>query len=403
MGDSLGAIGRSFAPLFEEHGHQLVEIDFRTDGAEVLNNHLQGSDILLTFAFLGMGADIRITSQEGEKLNVWETFNIPYISLYGDTPAYFFDRHVMPSKWCAAMYAFPEHAALRARLPRPPTILGVSPPGPMEPVPRAEIDFRKKERGRLLFLKNGNDPEELVNQWRESLSTNIFLMLMDVAGDLVTSMGRDNGSDIDERVRRYFENRGLDVENAANLRLFFIAQLDDYLRRVKSNLLAKVLMDFPVDMFGHNWEHLDFSNKRICFTSGGDYTKSAPMIRDALGMIDMSPNTDLGAHERPLRAFGSYTLCLTNRQSFFERNVKGAEDFSFRFDGDEISSKVADVISHPKRYVEIGASAAEDFRGKYSSSRFADLLFDTAAAVRLMNGQRPGKLQTYFGWPPAAL
>jgi hypothetical protein len=404
MGDALGSIGRSFGPLFSEFGHDLAEINFKAEGASKrLNDHLQQSDIAFAFAFVGMGADIHVTSPEGEKLNVWETFKIPFLSLYGDTPAYFFDRHVMPSPWCATLYAFPEHAAFRARLPKAPSIIGVSPPGPMEPVAKKDVDFRKKEQGRLLFLKNGNDPEELVAQWRESLSTNVFLMLMEVAADLVTSMANDNGSNIDERVRRYFESRGLDVEGAIKLRLFFVAQLDDYLRRVKSNLLAKVLMDFPVDMFGHNWSHLDFSNRRIRFTPGGDYTKSAPMIRDALGMIDMSPNTDLAPHERPLRSFGSYTLCLTNRQSFFERNVKFADDFSFRFDAGEISAKVADVIAHPKRYVEVGANAAEDFRQKHPSSRFAELLLDTAATVRLVNGGRPGELQRYFAWPPASL
>ena len=83
--------------------------------------------------------------------------------------------------------------------------------------------------------------------------------------------------------------------------------------------------------------------------------------------------------------------------------MKFADQFSFRFDAEEIAGKVADVIKNPKQYVEMGATAADDFRNKHSPSRFIDLLLDTAAAVRLMNGIRPGRLQTYFGWPPTTL
>ena len=170
----------------------------------------------------------------------------------------------------------------------------------------------------------------------------------------------------------------MDIEGQPALRLLCIAQLDDYLRRVKSNLMAEVLMDFPIDMFGHNWEHLDFRGKRINFTSGGDYTKSGPMIRDSLGVIDMSPNTSRAPHERPLRAFGSYTLCLTNKQQFFFDNVAHAADFSFAFDKDDLRQKVADVIAHPARYVEIGAAAAQDFRDKFPPSRFIELLLEVS-------------------------
>jgi hypothetical protein len=401
MGDALGAIGRGFKPLFQQFGHELVEIMVGTpEGEGAFRECLQSGNVEFAFGFVGFGSDLTAANNKAETINLWQGFRIPYLSLCGDTPAYFFDRHVMPNPWCAILYAFPEHAELRARLPKRPAIIGVSPPGPMEPISKNDIDFRKKERGKLLFLKNGNDPEELVKSWKESLTGNMFLMLMEVAGDLVNSMGSDNGSNIDERVQAYFAGRGLDVKDAAKLRLFFIAQLDDYLRRVKSNLLAEVLMDFPIDMFGHNWEHLDFSKRRINFTPGGDYTRSGPMIRECLGMIDMSPNTDRAPHERPLRSFGSYTLCLTNRQSFFDENVKHADDFSFRFERDEIATKIADVIAHPKRYVEIGAEAAQDFSNKFNLSHFAELLLDTASTIRFMNGERPGPLQRYFAWPP---
>ncbi len=404
MGDALGAIGRSFSQTFEDLGHGLREIGLHNPNwVDELNTAIQTSSVEFVFSFVGMGADIAATTGEGKAVNFWEGLNIPFISLYGDSPAYFFDRHVLPSHLCASMYAFPEHAALRKALPNVRGLIGVSPPGPLDTVSRSSLNFKVKERARLLFLKNGNDPSQLITQWQEALPTAVFLMLMEIAGELVGKLPTSNGDDIDTRVCAYFKGRGLDIDNAVRLRLFFIAQLDDYLRRIKSNLLAKVLMEFPVDMYGHNWEHLDFAGKKINFTAGGDYTRSGSMIRESLGMIDMSPNTSLGAHERPLRAFGAYTLCLTNHQEFFANNVAHAGDFTFSFDAESIRGKVADAIAHPKRYVEIGAEAAEDFRRKYPSSRFAELLLETASTLKFANGGRPGQLQPYFAWPPSSI
>ncbi len=404
MGDALGAIGRSFRPFFEELGYEFLEIGLRNERfSDLLNQIVRDTPLEFAFSFAGMGADLAGALPDGGKVNLWEEWRIPFISLFGDTPAYFFDRHVLPTTLCAAMYAFPEHLEFRKKLPMVNGLLGVSPPGPLDCVSRSSIDFRRKESGRLLFLKNGNDPEGLVEQWRNFLPPATFLMLAELASDLAARMRDDQGSQIDATVTAYFADRGLHVKDAVNLRLFFVAQLDDYLRRIKSNLLAKVLMDFPVDMYGHNWEHLDFSGKKINFTPGGDYSRSTPMIRDSLGMIDMSPNTGLAPHERPLRAFGMYTLCLTNEQEFFRKNVALSGEFLFKFDDECVRSKVADVIAHPKRYVEVGLEAAETFRTDFPRLRFAERLVETAAALRLAHGDRTGELQPYFIWPPNAL
>jgi hypothetical protein len=404
MGDALGAIGRGFRPIFEEQGFDLVEVALgKPDAPAQLHKIVREAQIAFAFSFVGMAASLRGTTSEGMELNFWEALRIPYISLYGDTPAYFFDRHVMPTRMSACLYAFPEHVEFRKTLPHLPGILGTTLPGVIDSVPKSTLDFKAKERGRLLFLKNGNDPEQMVSEWRSCLPSRTFLMLADIAGELVARMSDENTERVDQVVDRYFRLRGIEIANAALLRLFFVAQLDDYLRRIKSTLMARVLMDFPVDMFGYNWDHLDFSGKRVNFTPGGDYTRSAPMIRDSLGVIDMSPNTSLAPHERPLRAFGAYTLCLTNQQAFFKEHVAHSGEFSFAFQEESFRSKIADVVAHPKRYVEIGIAAAESFRSAFPVQRFVEALADIAELLRLSSGARPGALQPYFAWPPESI
>jgi hypothetical protein len=128
------------------------------------------------------------------------------------------------------------------------------------------------------------------------------------------------------------------------------------------------------------------------------------LIQDALGVIDMSPNTSLRPHDRPLRAFGLHTLCITNEQEFFERNFpESYSDFSFKFEGGSLEDRIADVLANPKRYVEIGADVAETFRARFDSESFRQAILEIVDCLRLASGDRPDNMQDFFVWPPRKL
>lgn len=402
MNDALGAAGRAHRILFEDLGYEYIEINLANQAAhEQLNGVVQYGSVELVYSAVGMWAGLGGKTGDGEEVNFWEANRVPYISLSGDSPVYYFVRHIMPSPWHACLYVYPEHLELRRRLGKTPTISGLVPPIPIDLTDKRDIDFRKKESGKLLFLKNGNDPEKLIQIWRESVPPATFIALTDLAGDLVNSITTDIGCDIDALVTKYFLAKGWDISEWRNHRLFFDAQLDDYLRRVKSVMIADVLADFPVEIHGFNWDHFDFSRRRATFVPGGDYTRSRANIVDALGLVDMSPNTQLAPHDRPMRAFGLCTLCVTNEQRFFTDNFANADMFSYRFEKDDLSAKIADVVSHPKRYVELGLEVAEHFRRDRHPHDLAQFMLDTASHIRLANGPRPAGLQDFFIWPPS--
>ncbi len=399
--DALGAAGRAHRALYESLGYEFVELDFAAPGAlERLDRQLQLGDIELAFSAMGMGADFKVTRSDGTEGNLWETIGVPYLSLKGDSPAYFFDRHVMKSPWHACLYFYPEHLELRRRLPLTPALYGLVPTVPFDSVRRDDVDFRAKESGRILYLKNGNDPDKLVSAWRAAMPAPTFELLTELAGELAATMTTEAGYDIDALVMAAFRDRGWDLSEFLNLRLFFVAQLDDYLRRVKSVLIADAIADFPVVVQGLNWEHFDFSKRRATYVHGGDYTQSRAQILDALAIVDMSPNTQRAPHDRPMRAFGLYTLCLTNEQRFFAEQFPDAGRFTYRFDRDAIRERVADVLAHPRRYVELGRELGEHFQKTRRPVQFAQFMLDTAAHVRLALSPRPPGLQDFFAWPP---
>ena len=404
MNDALGAAGRAHRDLFASLGHDLIEIKLAIPASQdLLNRTMREQQVAFAYSAVGIGAELRGTTPDGKEINFWEGNRIPYISLNGDSPAYFFDRHVMPGPWHACLYWYPEHLELRRRFKPTQAIYGTVPPFPMDLTDKREIDFRKKENGKLLFLKNGNDPEKLVSTWRESMPAETFVILAELASELANSVATDVGCDIDAFVTAHFANRGWDISEYFIFRLFFVAQLDDYLRRIKSTLIANALADFPVEIHGFNWEHVDFAGKRATYVPGGDYTQSRSGIIESLGLIDMSPNTQLAPHDRALRAFGLCTLCITNEQRFFKEQFKNSEMFCYRFDKDHLREKVADVLAHPKRYVELGLEVSEQFRQHRRPEDFGQYMLDTAGLIRLACGPRPEGAQNFFVWPPTKL
>jgi hypothetical protein len=404
MGDALGASGRAVRRTFEDLGHQFVEVNFvKPDAVALLNETIATKPVEFVFSHVGIGMDLQGETQDKRAINLWIGTGIPFISLYGDSPAYYFDRHIVPGPSFACLYAFPEHYQFRKTLPQRKGLLGVTPLKMIDETRKDELDFRAKESGKLLFLKNGNDPKRLIENWREGLPLGTFLMLTDLAGDLAGQLDTDKGCNIDAVVCAYFQERGLDVEALTNLRLFFVAQLDDYLRRIKSTWMAEVLRNFPVEIHGYNWEHVDFSGKRAKYVHGADFTGSRELIKGSLGVLDMSPNTSLSPHDRALRSFGLYTLCLTNEQAFFKRHFQQHPSFTFRFDKESLESKVADVLAHPKRFVELGIEVADSFRKQFDSEAFGRTMVDIANCLRLAAGPRPARLQDFFVWPPEKL
>ena len=404
MGDALSGVGRLWQDMFERLGYVFVEVRLsEPNGLAVLHETANQHEIEAAISFVGMAAELGGMTKEGNQVNFWEHSRIPFLSLYGDSPAYFFDRHVLPGKMFAALYGFPEHYVLRKRLPRMPGMMATIPPLVVDPVPKEEIDFRAKEAGKLFFLKNGNDPDQLLRSWSSSLTEPLFEMLADLAYEVAGNLGSPKINDLDTLVDTYFLEKGFDVDNLLNVRLFFIAQLDDYCRRLKSTLIAEAMMDLPVEVHGYNWDHLKFESRRAKLVPVGDFATSRQLIKGALGIIDMSPNTGLVPHERPRRAFGAFTLCLTNKQEYFTNNFADHQSFTFDFTKEAIQEKVAEVLGNPKRYVELGIDVAEQFRRDEDPDAAARLLLNVANLVRLQNANRFPNLQNYFVWPPKTI
>jgi hypothetical protein len=406
-GNALDGIAAGFAPMYEAQGYEFVLVNaYDAQGQEKLRTTLVKGNIAFALSLTGTHSDVTLTKADGQVANLWHTMNIPFLSLLGDGPFYFFDRHVALSPSHALGYGFADHLLVRKRYPKADGVSFVIPPAPLNTEPLDQIDFSAKVKGKLLFLKNGNSPHGLVAQWQRTMSPEIAQALLEMAEILTASDAIEDchGTRIDDTVTSYYAERGIDIEPLTKLRLLLCAQLDDYVRRIKSNLLATVLSDYPVVINGFNWEHIDFSNKACTFIPGADWEKSRQMVRTGLGMIDMSPNTTHGLHDRITRSLGAYTTCLTNEQQMVTDGFGDlASRMTFKFNKESIRHRVEAALADPASTVELGVATSQHFRQRFTMENLARCTILVADSLRLAASTRLQDQQEYVVWPPSTL
>ena len=403
-GDTLEQIGRSLGQDFRLFDIGYQEVSLR-DGTGLIDalRRIDFYQVKLIYSFAAMGMDLPLRHADGSEFDFWRELGIPFLTIHGDSPAYFFDRHIVKDTKFVSLYAFTEHCALRRRMPHLEGPIGTFWPGVLNEIPVEKVDFRKKKDGTLLFLKNGKDPARLKQFWASCLEPRLLGAIHDLATELERDLNHPVCLQIDDLIVRYFEDAGFDIERLFKLRLFFIAQLDDYLRAVKCTRMAEALMDFPVEIRGNNWGHVDFSGKRATYIDECDYSKSIALVRESLGLIDVSPNTVSRPHDRFLRAYGAHTMCLTNEQEFLE-DLPHSERLSFRFDKEDLQQKVAYLLEHKDAAVEMGVEAAAAYRSRHPRTEHVEKMLEYASLARLDNlRQRPSGSQDFFVWPPTRL
>ncbi len=108
---------------------------------------------------------------------------------------------------------------------------------------------------------------------------------------------------------------------------------------------------------------------------------------------------DSEPHDRMQRAAGSYSLVLSNKQSWIAAEFPGFEEMTFEFDPESIKARVADVLAHPDRYLELGVAFGERFREVHPVEAFCRRVVELADLAALQCAREKPSLQPFFVWP----
>ena len=350
------------------------------------------------FAMSSFGAGEFFLGPDRGPTSPWASAGIPFMRLYGDSPAYFPAKHVQLYPNSINCYSQVEHQEFFANWLTPKAPSMTLSMFPLDTIKAESVDVDRKVRGTVVFPKNGNCPDRLMNYWRESLPRAICAALLAVSEEADSCL--DDEFQPITGVLKYFADLGIDLSINVRLMCFLVAQIDDYLRRRKSTRIALSLLDLPVTIRGDNWEHVDFTGRRAKYDGDSDYVRTRSLFDESLAILDMSPNTYHGAHDRVLRAAGRYTTFLTNRTGFYTENFPAAQEFTFQFTSESIRECVERALSSPRETVAMGLYQAARMREVLTVDRYVDQITTVVDACALACGDRPAGTQEFVSYDP---
>jgi hypothetical protein len=393
----------AWGPLIERRGwkHRIVNGGNAGEVERMFADGLAGT-FAFAYGFAGMGTELEGTTQSGAR-SFWSLARTPFLKILGDHPSYFLDRHFDLSPYSINVYGYPEHREFHRRM-APGRPSAVMPLAAVDPLPAHTVDRETKKRGKVLFLKNGNDPEALRTRWRDRLPPLVARVLLELSERLTPSATQPvTCEDIEHAaVEHVMERLGFDLSSDLRMLALYIAQLDDYVRRAKSTMIVRALLDLPVEVHGELWSHVDLAGKRAQLVPSGDYFVSRELMKDALAVIDMTPNSERGIHERFVRAASRHTLCVTNDTPALRQQFPEATKAVFAFDPDSIRDRVEWVLSHPGEAVDLGLEIGARFAARHPEDQLIEFFAGIAEHYTLLADGNP-MVQDFFVWPPTRL
>jgi hypothetical protein len=400
--DAITGLMTSLAHLFQlaDLKVELFNVsDFNPKESKRFFDTISSDRVKYGFTYLGIGQGLEVETRKGGNRNIWEFFNVPLLKLHGDIPAYFLERHLDLPRNSVNLYGSEEFLDFhQAVLPNSAVPCMIIDPWLISDTPEGAVDFSAREKGQLHFIKNGGNPADLQALWKERLPAELANQLLELSQEVGTTGLKPGKLNIHDLVRSYFASQRIDVRSDAPLLCFYVAQMDDYLRRVKSTMLAQALLACPVVLQGSRWDHLDTTGAVATLLPAQTFQATESIYQTQLGVIDMSPNLDTSCHDRMQRAAGTYAFALTNQSTWLESLLPELNDAAFCFHPEQIQSAVHSALKDPAACVELGRAYGRAFRARYPFERSIERLGTVAEMTRLRHASPKTPLQPYMMW-----
>lgn len=400
--DAINAVCRQIETLFHEASKQTYFIDVsQSDFSQRLVEAITNYEIEFAFSYLGIGSDLAWKPDGSDRhVNLWEYHNIPFLKLQGDLPSYFIQRHGATPATSINIYCSPELAQVQnwyyadQKIP-----YIINHPVIFDRQPVENIDFKQRENGSLIFLKNGNDPDQLINMWHSHLSPSMAQDLHEIVQALLPGLLKCEPINIFEYIINFVESKMGDALACRDIVRLYSAQLDDYFRRVKSTMLANALKKFPVKIIGKHWEHVNDGKSVAEFSNEITFSKHSKEIFDQeLGLVDMTPNIDLNVHDRFCRAVGNYAFIFTNKTTWMQKNMPEFNDYTYTFDKEQLENKLEFLLKNKGLVIEQGKLLGELANERINNQDFVTRLVDAAEKVKFITQHQKPAMQDFYVW-----
>ncbi|MCL2468801.1 MAG: hypothetical protein FWF24_01015 [Alphaproteobacteria bacterium] len=319
--------------------------------------------ILFAVTFQGLGIDFGDLAEHG---NIWQAYKIPVLNLLAGHPSYNLDRHSHPAQAIMPLYNsrdfltfhtnYIKHQGRKGYLP-----WGVFTHG-TNPKPR---HFEKGVQPLILCPKNTHDPEDLQRAWKvlPDLIQKIIHDALDDYWSLAAS------GPVETSVLRSADANGIELRHDVALFSFFLTQLDDYTKRVKSTRLIKELLPYPVTIHTNKVDHLDIEKARAMILPAVNSTELVPLYQKALAVVSMNSNVTDAPHERVLSALGAGALPITDANDWLHQTCPDLLPYTYNFKDASLGAAIEAVLDNPEKASAVAWEVCLEQRTKRTFER----------------------------------
>jgi len=379
-----------FAAAWRQAGFDFIELDISAQGWDAKLRQLL-TDRKIRFVFCTSGIGTNLQSNRGA---LWDQLKIPVYSLLLDHPAYFAQHHRTQPKNTVLSYMFRDHALFQSEFVQADNIVtsidfGI-PDLPMRPVP----ELLANGRPRIIFAKSGNAPEALAANWRNAPQLEHVLHdTLDILA--LTRNGHANVPAFLPAITRAAQANRIELQPFSLLARYLTAQIDDYIRRLKSTAIARAILNFEADVFGRGWDHIDTSNARARFHGGVDYATLEAEFPNATASLTMNPNINLSAHDRFFTALGAGIMPLSDSNAYAQASFPELAPYSYDFTPGSIESAIERVLANPQTALETARAARTRARPALGTEQTAAAILQTMQTAGFLYFQ-PKSGQDFF-------
>ncbi|MFO1027211.1 MAG: hypothetical protein U1E70_18710 [Acetobacteraceae bacterium] len=326
-----------------EDGHHLERVVIGQDGwPERLQNLMTSHGPWhMALGMSGVGLEVGPNTAE----SVWDLAKIPFFTWFCDHPAHFPARHTRRSPFAILGYVFPDHARYaRDHLNANGTTYAVHLGLPRRSLfmdPRRPVDRRN---GRIAFFKSGGDENAMRATWRQTLPPTLATVLEEAAEAC-------HGADVAAmlpRLQQAAERHGLFLAPDGTLCLTLLHHLDFYERARRSTLLMRSLLDLPVDVYGADWGHIDWSGKRAVHRPPLTFPDMMARLPAYLGSLSLNPLVSESVHDRLPFALAAGVVPLGDRNWFSRQHMPDLDRYSFEFTPQSIAAAAEALLADPQ-------------------------------------------------------
>ena len=359
--------------LLTPHGLNGHVVNCHAEGWRGQVQGLLDQGILFAWGAAGIGASLKVND-----VSFWDKTGIPFISVLADTPCQLPANHHVAARHVANGYQFRDWLKMQRRLIRSPQLSTMLPVGIIPNEARDAIAWSNRPH-RMVFVKTCCAPELHRSSWVELPKRFIAVIEDSAAAILQQGVG-----DITDTVLQCLDHHGLFLECRPEVLFGLMCYVDIYVRDCRSTLMAKALLDLPVDIVGRGWEHVSTPGSRARFYKSVDAKELLTLYANTQFVLNTMPNFSTGTHERVLNGFAAKCCVVTNENDDMRRRFGPLPSY-FGLDtaASDLGERLATIYYGTERYDDQMQPALDLVQTEFSAERFVCAMLELAGEVKL--------------------